>query len=286
MENESQPPVSVVIPTYNRDWALARALDSVCRQTYPNREIIVVDDGSCDQTPDLLSSYTGRVRVVRTGNRGVSAARNTGIKQAAGRFVALLDSDDSWTADKLDVQIRFFRQHPDALICQTEETWIRNGRHVNPRNRHKKPSGLIFEPSLHLCLVSPSAVMMKRSLFDMVGLFDETFPVCEDYDLWLRVSAAGIPIHRIDRPCTVKYGGHGDQLSTQHSQDKYRIRSIVQLLSSGCLNRAQDLAARRVLGEKCRIYGQGCLKRGREGEGQFYLNLAGRSDFTSPIAFP
>jgi len=264
--------VSVVIPTFNRAWTLNAAIDSVLAQTHDPLEIIVIDDGSTDTTPDLLSEYGNLIQVFTQENCGVSAARNLGIKQSHGEFIALLDSDDAWTREKLSCQMEFFSQNPEALVCQTEEIWIRKGRRVNPKIKHQKPSGMIFEPSLHLCLVSPSAVMIRKKLFDRVGGFNENFPVCEDYDLWLRI-AAHTPIFLIDKPCTIKHGGHEDQLSAHHSQDKYRIASIVGLIQSGSLSREQDRLAASVLEKKCRIYGNGCLKRGRIEEGHHYLGL-------------
>lgn len=273
MKSENDKLVSVIIPTYNRAHVLARALDSVLSQDYFPLEVIVVDDGSTDHTPDLLDRYKGRIRVLSQANKGVSAARNLGIRNSRGGFVALLDSDDAWTPEKLSLQTAFFEAHPHALICQTEETWIRNGRRVNPKVKHKKPSGIIFTPSLKLCLVSPSAVMMRRELFDLKGYFNEDFPVCEDYDLWLRVSM-DTPVYLIDIPCTVKYGGHDDQLSASHSQDKYRIQSILNLIREDMLDLEQKAAALKVLIKKCRVYGNGCLKRGRTQEGEFYLSLA------------
>lgn len=264
--------VSVIIPTYNRAYVLSRAIDSVLSQTYGDVELIVVDDGSTDDTPALLNGYNDALQVITQANRGVSAARNKGIIASCGEFVALLDSDDAWTEDKLDCQVAFFRAVPDALICQTEEIWIRNGRRVNPMKKHKKPSGDIFIPSLRLCLVSPSAVMMRKRLFDLKGLFNEDFPVCEDYDLWLRV-ARDTPVYLIDKPCTHKYGGHEDQLSAFHSQDRYRIESIATLIRDRCLTPEQEEAAARVLAKKCRVYGNGCLKRGRNPEGEYYLGL-------------
>ena len=112
--------------------------------------------------------------------------------------------------------------------------------------------------------------MMKTQLFDIKGLFNEGFPVCEDYDLWLRV-ATDTPVYLIDRPCTIKYGGHEDQLSASHSQDKYRIESIAALIRGNGLSWEQRTAAARVLKKKCRVYGKGCLKRGRATEGEYYL---------------
>ncbi len=264
--------VSVIIPTFNRAHVLESALDSVLAQMYSPMEIIVVDDGSTDRTQSLLSGYGEKVKVLTQTNQGVSAARNLGISHSKGAFIALLDSDDAWTPDKVARQIAFFSDNPEALICQTEELWIRNGRRVNPKVKHKKPSGMIFMQSLKLCLVSPSAVMMRRELFDLRGFFNEELIVCEDYDLWLRISR-DIPVYLIDAPCTIKHGGHEDQLSASHSQDKYRIASIVNLLGEEVLSESQTAAAIKVLCKKCRVYGNGCIKRGRREEGEYYLSL-------------
>ena len=244
-------------------------------QDYANLELIVVDDGSTDDTKGLLSRFGDRITVIRQANRGVSAARNAGIRAASGELIALLDSDDTWLPGKVTAQVAFFSNHPDALVCQTEEIWIRNGVRVNPGKRHRKEAGMIFERSLALCLVSPSAVMMRKSLLDEVGLFDETLPACEDYDLWLRI-AWKHPIHLIDRPLIVKRGGHDDQLSRMPELDKYRIQSIARLLDSGVLSPGQDDAARAMLTTKCAIYAKGCRKRGRIEEAERYEQLAGR----------
>lgn len=273
MEKDKKKLVSVIIPTFNRAHVLGRALDSVLAQAYDPVEVIVVDDGSTDNTRELMAGYRDRVRILTQPNKGVSAARNLGVREAKGEFIALLDSDDAWTPEKLCVQMDFMTADPEVLICQTDEIWIRNGRRVNPKVKHKKPSGMIFEPSLKLCLVSPSAVMMRRELFEIKGMFNEDFPVCEDYDLWLRVTR-DTPVHLIDIPCTVKYGGHDDQLSASHSQDKYRIQSILNLVRQDLLSEGQKEAALKVLVKKSRVYGNGCLKRGREEEGEYYLGLA------------
>lgn len=265
--------VSVIIPTYNRAWCLAEAIDSVLSQTFEDRELIVVDDGSTDNTPALLSHYGNRLRCLRQANQGVSAARNHGIKAAGGELIALLDSDDNWQPDKLARQVAFFDTHPEAMICQTEEIWIRRGVRVNPKHRHRKPSGWIFEASLALCLVSPSAVMMRRELLEEMGGFDESLPACEDYDLWLRISLHH-PIHLIDDALVVKRGGHDDQLSRQHSLDRYRIQSLVKIIGSEPLSDDQALAAAAVLREKCRIYAAGCRKHGRIEEANAYEMLA------------
>jgi glycosyltransferase involved in cell wall biosynthesis len=271
------PRVSVIIPTYNRCWCLSEAIDSVLSQTYRNMELIVVDDGSTDQTSTLLSHYGNRLRCLQQTNRGVSAARNHGTQAADGALIAFLDSDDLWQPDKLDRQVAFFDTHPETMICQTEETWIRRGVRVNPKRRHRKPSGWIFEASLALCLVSPSAVMMRRELLEKMGGFDESLPACEDYDLWLRVSLRH-PIHLIDDPLVIKRGGHTDQLSGAPGLDRYRIQSLDKILSAADLTPSQARMATAMLREKCRIYAAGCRKRGKTEEAEEYEALAAKHD--------
>lgn len=267
--------VSVIIPTYNRQAYVREAIESVLSQTYSPFELLVVDDGSTDNTPALLKAYQERINVLRQANRGVSAARNTGIRSARGAFIALLDSDDYWRPDKLALQMDWFDAHPEALICQTEEIWIRNGVRVNPGVRHKKQTGHIFEPSLALCLISPSAVMMRTSLLEETGLFDESLPACEDYDLWLRVTSK-YPVGLVKTPAIVKRGGHADQLSAMRELDKYRIHAIVKILQKGVLSAAQRTAAAEMLTRKCRIYATGCRKRGRVEEARAYMALSER----------
>jgi len=270
---EIKPQASVIIPTYNRGWIIKEAIDSVLAQDYTEFELIVVDDGSTDHTSDVLDSYGNDIKVLFQKNKGVSAARNRGIAEASGKFIAFLDSDDLWLPRKLTVQMEFFNQTPDALICQTEEVWIKNGLRVNPKKRHKKPSGMIFKPSLELCLVSPSAVMIQRSLFDRVGKFDESLPACEDYDLWLRISCR-FPVHLIDTPLIIKRGGHDDQLSSRAGLDRFRIKAIEKIIKSGILSDDQYRAAVETLKKKCGIYAAGCRKRGREEEAQYYESLS------------
>lgn len=269
----TNPLVSVIIPTYNRGWIIKEAVDSVLSQDFLGFEIIVVDDGSTDNTQDILSAYKNDIKVLKHNNQGVSAARNRGIALASGRFIAFLDSDDLWMPNKLSMQVDFLNINKEALICQTEEIWIRKNVRVNQKKRHKKLSGMIFEPSLCLCMVSPSAVMIKRELFEAVGLFDESLPACEDYDLWLRISS-GYPVYLIDTPLTIKRGGHDDQLSQAPGLDKYRIQAIKKIIESNMLSTKQYRTAVKILKEKCYIYANGCLKRNREDEALLYTNLA------------
>ncbi len=266
----------MVIPTYNRGWILKDAVDSVLGQDFTDFELIVVDDGSTDNTREILDScpdsYMDKIIVLRQNNKGVSSARNKGITHSSGRFIAFLDSDDLWLPKKLSTQIDFFDSKKEALICQTDEIWIKNGIRVNPKIRHKKFSGDIFSRSLDLCLVSPSAVMIKRSLFDEIGLFDESLYSCEDYDLWLRISSRH-PVFFIDHPHIIKRGGHHDQLSKAPGLDRFRIEALKKIIKNGRLSKEQSSAALKVLKKKCKIYSNGCLKRGRKKEALYYTEF-------------
>lgn len=255
--------VSVIIPTYNRSSFVREAVESVLAQTYTPLEIIVVDDGSTDDTPSVMEAFGSAVRRLRQENAGVSAARNRGIEAAKGDWLAFLDSDDLWRPQKLEIQRAYLKDRPEIRICQVEELWMRNGERLNPKKYHRKPSGLCFLLLLERCLVSPSAVMIHRSVFEDVGLFDETLPACEDYDLWLRIGCR-YPLGLVEEPLIVKRGGHPDQLSASvPSLDRYRIQALVKALRSGDLDEAQQRRALEVLRLKCSVYGEGCRKRGR-----------------------
>ncbi|MEA2108856.1 MAG: glycosyltransferase [Pseudomonadota bacterium] len=266
---DKKPLVSVIIPTFNRAAMVVEAVDSVLAQSYQPLEIIVVDDGSTDDTRVRLAAYGECVKVIRRPlNSGVSAARNCGIRRSCGSYVALLDSDDLWLPDKIERQMDFFFTHPEAMICQTEETWIRRGKRVNPKHKHRKYSGSIFSHCLPLCIVSPSAVMFKRELISRVGLFDEQLPACEDYDLWLRI-AAHHPIFLLEEPLIIKRGGHEDQLSrTVLFLDRYRIQSLCKLLQHEELSAIQRQQVVTELRKKVRIFRNGCLKRGKIAEAE------------------
>ncbi len=269
------PRVSVIIPTYNRRDFAREAIASVCAQTYRDFELIVVDDGSTDGTARVVEECRqGRadsIQYIFQTNQGVSAARNHGVFRSSGELLAFLDSDDVWQPEKLATQIAFFNAQPTAQICQTQEVWLRRGLRVNPRNKHRKSGGDIFLRSLELCLVSPSAVMMQRTLFERMGGFDEQLPACEDYDLWLRI-AARLPVDLIALPLVIKRGGHADQLSHQFwGMDRFRVIALRKLLDSGVLSDEQRLATIRMLHKKCRILAQGAIKRGQSAK--LYLSL-------------
>jgi glycosyltransferase involved in cell wall biosynthesis len=190
----------------------------------------------------------------------VSAARNTGISAARHDWIALLDSDDVWQQNKLEKQLQGLNNSPEYLICHSDETWIRNGFRVNQMNKHKKAGGHIFQHCLPLCVISPSAVMIHRLLFDEIGLFDETLPACEDYDLWLRLCSRD-PVLYIEEALVTKYGGHDDQLSRQYwGMDRFRIQTLNKIISSDKLNDIDHDAAIKMMRSKINIYLAGAEK--------------------------
>lgn len=263
------PLYACIIPTFNRPEQTVEAARSVLAQTLADLECIVVDDGSTDDTAERVAAIKDRrLRVVRRPHRGVSAARNHGVALSSSPWIAFLDSDDRWLPKKMERQMDYLRRRPHFRICQTEEIWIRRGVRVNPMKKHRKAEGDLFERSLELCIISPSAVVLQRSLFDEVGGFDESLPACEDYDLWLRITcreAVGL----VPEALVVKYGGHEDQLSrTTPVMDIYRIRAIDKLLRSGRLNGEQRKAAVEELERKCKIVARGALKRGNRVEAE------------------
>ncbi|HEY2525432.1 MAG TPA: glycosyltransferase family 2 protein [Candidatus Binataceae bacterium] len=268
------PETSVIIPTCNRRAMLREALASVAAQRGAIFEIIVVDDGSTDGTWEDLSCGGDDIRAVRTERRGPAAARNRGIAIARGALIAFLDSDDLWMAAKLARQSRFMRDNPDCAIAQTGETWMRGGRRVNPGRRHRKRAGDIFIDSLRTCLISPSAAILRRALFDEVGSFDEDMAACEDYDLWLRIVArheAGL----LDEPLTIRRAGHPGQLSaTVAALDRFRILALAKLLGDGSLSAGRRAAAAEVMAEKCLVYGKGLARRGHHDAAAFFGDTA------------
>ena len=262
--------VSVIIPTYNRKSLLKRALRSVSSQMFVPQEIIVVDDGSSDGTKDWVLERFPYVRYIYQDNFGVSSARNAGIKEAKGSWIAFLDSDDEWMPNKLEQQKRVINSSQEAWLCHTNEIWIRNGVRVNQMKKHQKYGGDVFENCLDICRISPSSVLIKKEVFAMVGLFDESLKVCEDYDLWLRITAI-LPVIFLDQPLIIKYGGHADQLSRVDSGiEKYRIQSLEKILSSSSLSIFQSKIAISHLIKKLEIFSNGLEKRNKLKELNIY----------------
>ncbi|MGO9622289.1 MAG: glycosyltransferase family 2 protein [Desulfobaccales bacterium] len=282
----AQPALSVIIPTYNRAPLVKEAVASVLAQTWRDFEVLVVDDASRDGTAEALAVFGSRIRLLRSPARlGVAAARNLGVTAARGQWLAFLDSDDLWRPEKLARQMAYLAGLPELVLCQTEETWERRGLKVNQPRSHGKIGGWIFFPSLERCLVSPSAVVLHRTVFQKHGGFDENLPAAEDYDLWLRLSWR-YQIGLLPEALVIKRGGRDDQLSAQWGLDRFRIRALLKLLDDPGLPAPEALAARRTLARKCAIYAQGCEKRGRLTEAGVYRDWGRRANGLEPIKMP
>ncbi len=268
--------ISVIIPTHNRAHSISRAIESVLQQSLPAAEIIIVDDGSSDNTAALIHGHFSDCRYLHQKNQGVSSARNRGIRAASGEWLAFLDSDDEWMPEKLAAQATALEHNPGMRLCHTEEIWIRNGKRVNPMKKHAKKGGWIFQHCLPLCAISPSSVILHRSLFQTIGLFDESLPACEDYDLWLRICAF-YPTLFIKRPQIIKYGGHEDQLSRQHwGMDRFRIQALEKIIAHPQLSLTDRQAATEMLIKKADILAQGAIKRGKQTQADAYLAIQHR----------
>ena len=256
------PSVTVILPTWNRAEWLETAIESVLTQTFRDYELIVVDDASTDSTAEIIERYSGKISsIIFAKNLGVSAARNAAVLKSDSEWIAFLDSDDYWHPEKLQKQIEQTKIRQGFPIHFTDEIWIRNGIRVNPKKKHQKREGWIFQPSLALCLMAPSTVLLRRELLEVHGMFDERLPVCEDYDLWLRLCAQH-PVALLNEKLMTRHGGHADQLSQREwGIDRYRVQSINKILKTEILKPDDRLAAIRMLQKKCRILIQGFHKR-------------------------
>ena len=265
--------VAVIIPTYNRAATLGRALDSVYAQSRQADEVCVVDDGSIDGTEELVKDQYPNALYIRQENSGVSSARNKGVEATTSKYLSFLDSDDEWLPKKLETQLSALQSEPDFKLVHSDEIWIRNGTRVNQMDKHRKRGGELFARCLPLCVISPSAVVLERSLYVELGGFDESLPACEDYDLWLRLSSREQVLY-IDAPLLKKYGGHEDQLSRQYwGMDRFRVQSLIKLLNSGVLEDEQDRMVRVTLLKKAKILRNGAAKRGKTESAEYYEQL-------------
>ena len=225
----STPLVSVVIPAYNATAFLGETLDSVLAQSYTNLEIIVVDDGSTDTTPQLLDSYGDRIRVLRQANAGQAAARNYGAREAHGELLAFLDSDDLWDPDKIARQVALLARFPTALAVYCDHRTIdAQGQPIASSAAlvYPRPSGDILRALLlGPCIITPGLVLLRRRAFDTTSGFDET-PLMrghEDYALWLRLATQGSFVYSPDT--LVSYRRHNQQATKQNNYEMHMARA-------------------------------------------------------------
>ena len=257
--------ISIVIPTYNRCELLKRAISSIFGQTIRTREIIIVDNGSTDDTYEMISCLFPTIKYIYVERKGVSYARNLGIKNCHSTWVAFLDSDDEWEPKKLEKQIFFTNNiNKKYRLIHTNEIWYKNNKFQNQLRKHQKSGGDIFQKSLELCCISPSSALIKKEVFDDYGFFDESLDVCEDYDMWIRITAKE-EVGFLDEPLVVKYGGHRDQLSKKYwGMDRFRIRSLEKNLKKNWFTSKQKKSVLNILIKKLSIVSNGAKKRDNE----------------------
>ena len=276
--------ISVIITTHNRADLLPRAINSVLLQTRPANEILVVDDGSTDTTNTLMKDNRfASINYHRLPTpKGISHARNIGISKATGDWLAFLDDDDEWLPEKLHTQLNLISQTPNARAIHCNETWIRHDKPLKQKPKHQKHEGWILQHCLPLCCISPSAIILHRSVFQTIGEFDVSLPVCEDYDMWLRL-CANYPIYLCKQALLKKYGGHPDQLSTKYpAMDRFRIIALDKLLRTQQLQPRDQSATIKMLLNKINIYLNGTKKHDNKQYVQYFTEL---KEYYSPKAY-
>ena len=257
--------ISVIIPTHNRILFLKRSIDSVLAQILQPYEIIIVDDGSSDGTSAMIKKNYPNLKLIYQENKGVSAARNTGVKASSGDWVCFLDSDDEWKKNKLSEQHMALEKNATYSFCHSNEEWIKNGKKINQKKKHKKYGGNIFKQCLDMCRISPSSVMINKNVFKDTGQFNEKLTICEDYELWLRI-CSHYKVLFIDEPLIIKYGGHEDQLSSSYeSIEYYRIKALEYLLLTKMTDSNKKEAVKMLL-FKLNIYLNGLKKRDKKSD--------------------
>ncbi|MDA7817562.1 glycosyltransferase family 2 protein [Sulfurimonas sp.] len=262
--------ITVVIPTYNRFEVLQRALKSVMAQTYQTKEIIVVDDGSTDNTSQITNLFPN-VQYYYQKNSGVSSARNLGIEKSTCKWIAFLDSDDEWMENKLALHVEFHKANSNILMSYTDEKWIRDSKEVKIPKKFHKFGGDIFDKCLSHCIIAPSATLLHVVLLKELGDFDESLEVCEDYDLWLRITCKH-KIGFINKKLITKYGGDEDQLSTKHwGMDRFRVKALEKLMDLELPIETKTIV-KKTLVKKYELLFKGALKYDKISEIKEYKN--------------
>jgi GT2 family glycosyltransferase len=241
--NDTLPLVSVVIPAYNSERYIADAIDSVLQQDYPALEIWVVDDGSEDNTRDIVLSYGDKVHLATQQNKGSAAARNLGILNAHGKYIAFLDADDVWHKNKIRLQLdalrnsgykmaysSFIRWHPDAQGCYAAPDSIFDTPHHPDTTSANIVTGWTYADLLLDCIVWTSSVLVEKAEIEKAGLFDESLRKGQDYDLWLRLSRQ-IEMLGLQQP-TALYRIHPDHITSAVKEVNYEYLILTRALAN------------------------------------------------------
>jgi glycosyltransferase involved in cell wall biosynthesis len=246
----AQPLVSVIIPTYNRANVISKTIDNVFGQTYKNMELIVVDDGSTDDTSAILRKYADRIRVVTQNNAGAAAARNRGVEVSRGDIIAFQDSDDLWMATKLERQVRILERVGESVPCCLCNVLMKN-RYGDGKDYHSFDLSLLhpaYEEGLWLNVTEVlatrfvlfnQAVAIRRKTIEKLGGFDTSFNYIDDYDLPLRLSLEG-PWAYISDPLTIWAGGTPDSLAKKATDDAILLKDCELRIFERALAAAQE----------------------------------------------
>lgn len=259
--------ISVIIPVWNRESCITRAIKSVLNQTTPPMELIIIDDDSTDNTykviTDYCNNYHGNIKCViwKISHCGMPGkVRNIGMEKSNGNWIAFLDSDDEWFPQKLEKQCALITSS-NIRWCHTKERWIHNGKEISQKKQCHKRRGNIFDDALKKCIIGPSTVMIARTMFEELGYFREDMEVCEDYELWLRFLNK-YEIEYLDEPMITKFAGHENQLSQKYEYiEKFRIDALSHLIQNSTLKYNNNIKAQKELERKQYIWEQGRKKR-------------------------
>jgi glycosyltransferase involved in cell wall biosynthesis len=273
---DNLPLVSIIIPVYNSAAYIEDAVRSAVEQDYENKELIVVDDGSTDSTPDILKSFGDQIIVLSQKNAGPAAARNHGLRRATGTYVAFLDSDDYWVPEKLRRQIDYLEKRPDiGAVYSRWKRWLADeggGFRLPPISPVSEPpaiaqgdSGWIYTHLLFDCRLLTSSVVLRKSIIDCIGKFDETLLRGQDYDYWLRLSRV-TEIHKLDQEL-VLYRIHGDNIAVKYPDENYELMVVEKNVSLWGLTgpegtQVPKMRLKRHLGELCFSFGYWHCQRG------------------------
>jgi glycosyltransferase involved in cell wall biosynthesis len=253
--------VSIIIPTYNAAAFVREAIDSALAQTYTDREVIVIDDGSTDETPEILASYGTRIRAHRQPNAGVAVARNTALRIAAGTWVAFLDADDIWAPEKVAAQLD---AAGDCGWAYTNRfNFDARGLHPDVQsNITLMPEGDVFVPLLMRGnFITLSSVLIRKAIVEQFGGFYDQKGGCEDWDLWLRV-AANHPVRYVPEPL-LRYRFSPTSLSANHRAMAPARRAVVARALTSARGRTLPWRLRRqIWAETCRTNGWDAGRRG------------------------
>jgi len=258
------PRVSAIIPTYNYARYVAAAVESVLSQSFDDLEIVVVDDGSTDETRETLRHLSTRIRYVPQAHRGLAATRNAGIRVSRGRYLAFLDSDDLWLPDKVSMQVARLDAEPAVGLVYTEATLFNDESPTEIPHSFwsDHPSGKILPRLLRHNVVPSPTPMVRRELFEQVGPFDERLSACEDWDMWIRIAQVS-EFSYVDR-VLAKYRVHAANMSLDHERMMTNgLRVLEKAFSSPNLSPEIKRLRRSIISRRHADYALGCFYEGR-----------------------